>query len=118
MSLNINTVANLNNRVKEWLLDRLLTKPEKNVLAVHRAGYRNLLSVENTDIVTVSTQVILDERQHEYLATSRGKAKYDVVYGLTRQLADELKKYVRFREWKDADTSEWICRVDLKVVKE
>ena len=98
-------------RLKTWLLDRLLTKEEKKILALKRAGYKPYA----TD--TVSTQVVLSEKSHDYLATAQGKAKYDVVYGLTRQLADSLKPYVMYSEAYDPKNNEWICRIDLKVVK-
>lgn len=104
-------------KVKAWLLDRLLTADEKRTLALKRMGY-GFYTTEPMETVTLSTQVILNSKQHEYLATSKGKAKYDVLYGLTRQLADELKNYVQYREWYEMDTDEWVCRVDVKVVKE
>lgn len=97
--------------LKDWLLDRLLTKEEKRVLALKRAGYRPF----DTDVV--STQVVLNNASHEHLGTPNGKAKYDIVYGLTRQLADSLKEYVEYTEAYDPKHEEWICRVDLKVVK-
>ena len=114
----VGSIGTLNERVKEWLLKRLLTKEERNILAMHKAGYKPfVIREQRVDTVTVSSQVVLNDRDHKYLATGPGKLEYDVVYGLSRQLADELKKYVTYSERYDEEFGQWICRVDLKVVK-
>lgn len=114
----LGNIGTLNERVKEWLIKRLLTKEERNILAMHKAGYKPfVIREQHVDVVTVSSQVVLNERDHAFLATEPGQLEYDVIYGLTRQLADELKKYVVYREQYDEEFKQWICRVDLKVVK-
>lgn len=65
---------------------------------------------------TLSTQVALDEASHDFLATSEGQCKYDVRYGLARQLADQIVDYISYRESKDEENNEWICRADLEIV--
>lgn len=114
----LGSIGTLNERVKEWLLKRLLTKEERNILAMHKAGYKPfVIREQHFDTVTVSSQVVLNDRDHAFLATEPGQLEYDVIYGLTRQLADELKKYVVYRESYDPMFGQWTCRIDLKVVK-
>jgi len=105
-------------KIKAWLLKRLLTKKEQDILAMYRAGYKPfVIREQRVDTVTLSSQVVLNDRDHAFLATEPGQLEYDVIYGLTRQLADELKKYVVYKESYDPMFGQWTCRIDLKVVK-
>ena len=78
-----------------------------------RAGYK----VKQAEYEKVCTKVVLDKKSYEFAQTADGRAKYDIVYGLTRQLADQLKDYVVYTEDYDADTNEWTCKVTLYVVR-
>ena len=102
--------------IREWLLVKLVPDADaRMVLLMKRVGYDVPKEVHYQ---TVSTQVVLNSKSYEFMHSADGVAKYDAVYGLTRQLADELKNYVKYTEKYDEACDEWTCRVDLKVVTE
>lgn len=82
------------------------------MLMLAKAGYKT------PDVQILKTQVCLDEKSHAFLDTETGKLKYDLRYGLARQLADQLAEYVDIEETYDKEIDEWKCVATLKVVKE
>lgn len=68
------------------------------------------------DVATVVSETRVDSRSYEFLHSDLGESKYDAAYGLTRQLADELKKYVKYTETYDPVTDTWLLRVSVKVL--
>lgn len=101
------TIQRMKQRIYKWLM------PEDDYC-------RFLMSrvYEHYEIETLSTQVVLNQKSYEFLHSGEGTEKYDAVYGLTRQLADSLRPYVKYTESYDEAHDEWTCRVDLKVVVE
>lgn len=100
-------IQKIKQRIYKWLM------PEDD--------YRSFLMsrvYEYHETETLSTQVVLNQKSYEFLHSGEGTEKYDAVYGLTRQLADSLRPYVKYTESYDEAHDEWTCRVDLKVVKE
>lgn len=101
------TIQRIKQRIYKWLM------PEDD--------YRRFLMsrvFEHYETETLSTQVVLNQKSYEFLHSGEGTEKYDAVYGLTRQLADALRPYVKYTESYDEAHDEWTCRVDLKVVVE
>lgn len=101
------TIQRMKQRIYKWLM------PEDD--------YRRFLMsrvYEPYETETLSTQVVLNQKSYEFLHSGEGTEKYDAVYGLTRQLADSLRPYVKYTESYDEAHDEWTCRVDIKVVVE
>lgn len=80
------------------------------MLMLAKAGY------STPDVKVVKTMVHLDNKSHKYLKSELGQLDYDLVYGLTTQLADQLKDYVTLTETYDKENDEWECVIELKVV--
>lgn len=105
-------------KIRDWIAKKMLTESEWNTILMNRVGFRKPeLKEKRVNIETVTSKVILDQKSYRWLHSTQGEAKYDVIYGLTRELADQLKKYVDYKEEYDPTTDNWICRVSLEVVK-
>ena len=106
-------------KFRDWIVKKLLPEEEWNTILMNRVGFRKPKFYTTTaiDLIPVHSEVVLDEKSYEWLHTAQGEAKYDVVYGLTRQMADELKQYVKYEETYDPSKGTWKCRASIKVVK-
>lgn len=105
-------------KIRDWIAKKMLTESEWNTILMNRVGFRKPTIIERRmDTITVTSKVVLDPKSYRWLHSTQGEAKYDVIYGLTRELADQLKNYVEYKEEYDTDTGDWICRVSLEVVK-
>ena len=71
---------------------------------------------ETHNVETVVSEIRVDSRSYEFLHSDLGESKYDAAYGLTRELANELKKYVEYTESYNEATDTWTLRVSVKVV--
>ena len=72
--------------------------------------------VHRHNVETVVSETRVDGRSYEFLHSDLGESKYDAAYGLTRELANELKKYVEYTESYNEATDTWTLRVSVKVV--
>ena len=101
---------------RRWLCKKLVPDNDaRMVLILKKAGYEQ---PPKYDIATVQTQCVVNKASYEFLHSADGECKYDAKYGLTRQLADLLKPYVKYTESYDEAYEEWTLKVMLKVVKE
>lgn len=99
-------------RFRSWLCQKLVPDSDARMMLILAKGR---VRIPETKIL--STQVVLNEESYKFMHSYEGKVKYDAVYGLTRQLADDLKDYVRYTESYDEEHKEWTCKIELEVVK-
>lgn len=104
-------------KIKQKIYKWLMPEDDYRRFLMSRV-YEPYVVYEHYETETLSTQVVLNQKSYEFLHSGEGTEKYDAVYGLTRQLADSLRPYVKYTESYDEAHDEWTCRVDLKVVVE
>ena len=98
------------NKVKRWIVNKLIPDADiRMALIMNRAGFDS--------IATVVSECTLDEKSHAFLHSADGEVKYDAKYGLTRQMAEELRKFVNYTESYNEDSKTWTLKAELKVVK-
>ncbi len=97
---------------REWLVKKLMPDSDARMMLLLAKN-----GVEIPDTKVLETEVILNQHSYEFLHSSSGRQKYDAIYGLTRQLADQLGDYVKYTEHYDEAHEEWHCKVELEVVK-
>ena len=103
-------------KFRQWLYKKLMPEDDYRRFLMSRVYEPVKVNVETKNIQTVMSQVVLNQKSYDFIHSGTGQEQYDMVYGLTRQLADELKKYVQYTESYDPQHDEWTCRVALKVV--
>ena len=104
------------NKIKQWIYKKLMPEDDYRRFLMSRVYEPLKVNVETKNIRTVMSQVVLNQQSYDFIHSGTGQEQYDMVYGLTRQLSDELKNYVEYTESYDEEFKEWTCRVSLKVV--
>ena len=99
-------------RFREWLVKKIEPDSDARMMMILAKS-----GIEIPDTEVLETEVVLNQHSYEFLNSHDGKQKYDAIYGLARQLADQLKDYVSYTEYYDEAHEEWHCKIELEVVK-
>ena len=109
-------------RIKYWIMKKLCSPEEWQLLRHIRSGYFGIKPEEDEGPkpVEVSFSFDLDREAHVELHSAQGIEKYDARHGAIRELLREKESEImglaHYQETYNVDKGCWVCAASIKIL--